>query len=83
MNNIINILYTILCWIRIAGMIGIVIVALFLFIPDVAHNRFSPARILSFAASAILAGVVFWLLPDMIHFARTGSRQFVPATNGF
>ncbi|MFC9897810.1 hypothetical protein ACFVMC_29325 [Nocardia sp. NPDC127579] len=47
-------------------------------ISEAAKSRLSPAKILTVAASAVLAAVLFWVLPSLVNYARSDSGIIVP-----
>lgn len=78
MGNLSNILYGVLIFVRWAGLILITIISMAVLISEAAKSRLSPAKILGVAGSAILAAVLFWVLPTLVNYARTDSNIIVP-----
>ncbi|MFD4405522.1 hypothetical protein ACFWPH_22470 [Nocardia sp. NPDC058499] len=78
MSNLSNILYGILVFVRWAGLILITIVSMAVLISEAAKSKLSPAKILGVAGSAILAAVLFWMLPTLVNFARADANMIVP-----
>lgn len=73
-----NILDLVLTFVRFAGLTVIFIAALVIFIHDAIKSKLSPARMFTVAASAIIAGVLFWVLPGLIEDARQTGSGAVP-----
>lgn len=78
MGNISNILYGILIFIRWAGLILITIIAMGVMISETAKSKLSPAKIVGTAGAAILAAVLFWMLPTLVNYARGDANMIVP-----
>lgn len=78
MNSFYVILENILLFVRYAGIIVITIGGLAVLAVDSIRSRFSPSKVLGIAASALVAAVLFWILPDLVSYARYGSNTIVP-----
>lgn len=78
MSNLSNILYGVLVFIRWAGLILITIISMGVLIAEAAKSKLSPAKILGVAGSAILAAVLFWMLPTLVNYARSDANTIVP-----
>ncbi|WP_040834061.1 hypothetical protein [Nocardia brevicatena] len=78
MSNLSNILYGVLVFIRWAGLILITIISMGVLIAEAAKSKLSPAKILGVAGSAILAAVLFWMLPTLVNYARSDANIIVP-----
>ncbi|MBF6301264.1 MULTISPECIES: hypothetical protein [Nocardia] len=78
MGNLSNILYGILIFVRWGGLIIIAIITIGVVISEGAKSRLSPARIIVVFFSGIMAGVVIWILPTTINYARTDANLIVP-----
>jgi hypothetical protein len=78
MGNLSAILFNILIFVRWAGLILIAIISMAVLIQTAASSKLSPGKILVVAGSALLAGVLFWILPTVINYARTDSNIIVP-----
>lgn len=78
MSNLSNILYGVLVFIRWAGLILITIISMGVLIAEAAKSKLSPAKILGVAGSAILAAVLFWMLPTLVNYARSDATTIVP-----
>jgi hypothetical protein len=78
MGNFSYILYNTLVFIRWSGLIVITILSMAVLISEAAKSKLSPAKILGVAASAVLAAVMFWVLPTLVNYARTDSNIIVP-----
>ncbi|MEU2014025.1 hypothetical protein [Nocardia sp. NPDC019302] len=78
MGNLSNILYGILIFVRWGGMIIIAIVTIAVTISNAASSKLSPSKILVTFGSGLLAGVVIWILPTTINYARTDANLIVP-----
>ena len=73
-----QILTIILYALRWGGLIVITIISLALLISEGAKSKLSPGRILTVVGSAVLAAVLFWLLPTLINYARTDTDTVLP-----
>lgn len=78
MGYLSTILYNALIFVRWAGLILITILSMGVLISEAAKSRLSPAKILAVAGSAVLAAVLFWILPTLVNYARTDSTIVVP-----
>ncbi len=78
MRNLTDILVIILNFVRYAGLIVITILAIGVLIFEGARTKLSAMRIVGVAGSAVLAGVVLWVLPALINYARIDSNSVVP-----
>lgn len=78
MSNLSNILYGVLIFVRWAGLILITIISMGVLIAEAAKSRLSPAKILGVGGSAILAAVLFWMLPTLVNYARSDANTIVP-----
>ena len=78
MGNLSSILYGMLVFVRWAGLIVITILSMGVLISEAAKSKLSPAKILAVTGSAILAAVLFWMLPSLINFARSDADVIVP-----
>lgn len=78
MNNLSNILYGVLIFVRWAGLILITIISMGVLISEAAKSKLSPGKILAVAGSAILAAVLFWMLPTIVNYARSDANTIVP-----
>lgn len=78
MYNLSNVLYGILIFVRYAGIIVLTIIGLGMLISEGAKSKLSPAKIFTVTASAIVAAVLFWELPNLVTYARQDSRTIVP-----
>ncbi|MQY23650.1 hypothetical protein [Nocardia macrotermitis] len=72
------ILVYILQWVRWGGIIMIAIIGMSILLSEAAKSKLSPSRIIAVAGSAILAAVLFWLLPTLVNYARVDSNNIVP-----
>ncbi|MBF6089215.1 hypothetical protein GV794_01420 [Nocardia cyriacigeorgica] len=77
-NNLTGVLLVILQFVRAAGLILIAIIGIGTLISEGAKSKLSPAKVLTVAGSAILAGVLIWLLPTLINHARWEVNTVVP-----
>ncbi|WP_228002926.1 hypothetical protein [Nocardia australiensis] len=78
MGNLSTILYGVLIFMRWAGLILITIISMGVLISEAAKSKLSPAKILGVTGSAILAALMFWMLPTLINFARSDATIIVP-----
>lgn len=78
MSNLSNILYGVLVFVRWAGLILITIISMGVLISEAAKSKLSPGKILGVAGSAILAAVLFWMLPTLVNYARSDVNTIVP-----
>ena len=78
MNNLTNILYTILLFVRFAGIIIVAILGMAFVITEGARSKLSPGKLLGVAASTILAAFIFWTLPSLVNYTRSDSRTVIP-----
>ncbi|WP_280454758.1 hypothetical protein [Nocardia brasiliensis] len=63
---------------RIGGLLLLVLVATGVLISEAARSRLSPGKLIVVAGSAILAGVVLWVLPSLINYARYDVGTIIP-----
>ncbi|MFF2554725.1 hypothetical protein ACFVUS_27240 [Nocardia sp. NPDC058058] len=73
-----NILYGILLIFRWIGLIILTIASMAILISEATKNKLSPARVFAVTGSAIVAAVLFWILPTIVNYAREDSRVIVP-----
>lgn len=73
-----NLLERILYALRWGGMIIIAIVGMGLLISEGTKSKLSPGRILTVVGSALLAAVLFWILPTLINYARIDGSTVLP-----
>ncbi|TLF55277.1 hypothetical protein [Nocardia cyriacigeorgica] len=78
MSNLSNILYGVLIFVRWAGLILITIISMGVLISEAAKSKLSPGKILGVAGSAVLAAVLFWMLPTIVNYARSDANVIVP-----
>ncbi|MEU4314153.1 hypothetical protein [Nocardia sp. NPDC024068] len=78
MGNLSNILYGILIFVRWAGLILITILSMGVLIAEAAKSKLSPGKILGVTGSAVLAAVLFWMLPTLVNYARGDAGMIVP-----
>ncbi|ONM46341.1 hypothetical protein [Nocardia donostiensis] len=78
MSNLSNILYGVLIFVRWAGLILITIISMGVLISEAAKSKLSPGKVLGVAGSAILAAVLFWMLPTLVNYARSDANTIVP-----
>ncbi|MDR7168989.1 hypothetical protein ACFYU5_33365 [Nocardia aobensis] len=72
------ILFNILQFVRWAGIIIIAIAGMALLISEGVKSKLSPGKVLGVAASAIVAAILFWILPTVVNYARVDSNRIVP-----
>ncbi|WP_280442717.1 hypothetical protein [Nocardia brasiliensis] len=63
---------------RIGGLFLLVLVATGILISEAARSRLSPGKMIVVTGSAILAGVVLWVLPSLINYARYDVGTIIP-----
>ncbi|WP_067670641.1 hypothetical protein [Nocardia miyunensis] len=73
-----TILVYILQWVRWGGIILIAIIGMCILVSEAAKSKLSPSRIITVTGSALLAAVLFWLLPTLVNYARVDSNSIVP-----
>ncbi len=78
MHNLNALLYYILLVVRALGIIVITILSMGVLISEAAKSKLSPAKILGVVGSAILAAVLFWMLPTIVNYARSDATSVVP-----
>lgn len=78
MHNLNSLLYYILLVVRALGIIVITILAMGILISESAKSKLSPTKVLGVVGSAILAAVLFWMLPTIINYARSDATAVVP-----
>ncbi|MFF0457475.1 hypothetical protein [Nocardia africana] len=78
MHNLNALLYYILLVVRALGIIVITILAMGILISEAAKSKLSPTKVLSVVGSAILAAVLFWMLPTLVNYARSDATSVVP-----
>ncbi|MEV0359737.1 hypothetical protein AB0H71_27130 [Nocardia sp. NPDC050697] len=78
MSSLTSILVIVLNFVRWAGLIVIAIVAIGILIAESARTKLAATRVIGVGASAVLAGVVLWVLPALINYARIDSNSIVP-----
>ncbi|MFE4455793.1 hypothetical protein ACFROC_00415 [Nocardia tengchongensis] len=72
------ILYGVLLVFRWIGLIVLTIASMAILISEAAKSKLSPGKVLAVAGSAIVAAVVFWVLPTLVNYARIDSGTIVP-----
>ncbi|MDO3648251.1 hypothetical protein [Nocardia mangyaensis] len=77
-SSLTNMLYGILLFVRWAGLILIAIVGIGVLISEAVKERLSPGKVLAVAGSAILAGVLIWVLPTLINYSRAEVGTIIP-----
>ena len=78
MHNLNALLYYILLVVRALGIIVITILSMGVLISEAAKSKLSPAKILGVVGSAVLAAVLFWMLPTIVNYARSDATSVVP-----
>ncbi|MFE9575188.1 hypothetical protein ACFYO1_02285 [Nocardia sp. NPDC006044] len=78
MTYLLNFLIVLAGFARTGGLVIVGLVSTYVLIAEAAKSKLSAARIITVAASAILAGVVLWILPSLINYARYDVSTFVP-----
>ncbi|NKY54008.1 hypothetical protein [Nocardia vermiculata] len=78
MHNLNALLYYILLVVRALGIIVITILAMGILISEAAKSKLSPTKVLGVVGSAILAAVLFWMLPTLVNYARADATGVVP-----
>ncbi|MBF4997595.1 hypothetical protein A5780_07090 [Nocardia sp. 852002-20019_SCH5090214] len=78
MHNLNALLYYILLVVRALGIIVITILAMGILISEAAKSKLSPTKVLGVVGSAILAAVLFWMLPTLVNYARSDATSVVP-----
>lgn len=73
-----TILYSVLIIFRWIGLIILTIASMAILISESTKNKLSPGKVLAVAGSAIIAAVVFWILPTVVNYARVDSSTIVP-----
>lgn len=74
-----SILTSVMLTFRWVGITAISIVSMALLISEAAKSKLSPAKIFTVAGSGVLAGVLFWVLPTVIFWARGDAETIVPS----
>ncbi|MFJ9370076.1 hypothetical protein ACIRRA_37440 [Nocardia sp. NPDC101769] len=77
-TNIESILYLILQAVRYIGILILIISSMAILISEAAKNKLSPSKILTVVGSAIIAALLFWVLPNLIYYARSDTGRIVP-----
>jgi hypothetical protein len=70
MSSLESVLFNVLLVFRWVGIVAIAIVAMAILISEGAKSKLSPGKILTVAASGLLAAALFWSLPTLIGYAR-------------
>ncbi len=78
MSNLETVLYDVLLVFRWVGIIAIAITAMAILISEGAKEKLSPGKVLTVAASGVLAAALFWVLPTLINYARSDADLIVP-----
>ncbi|NKY87221.1 hypothetical protein [Nocardia veterana] len=78
MQHLNSLLYYILLVVRALGIVIITILSMGILISESAKSKLSPAKVLGVVGSAILAAVLFWMLPTIINYARSDATSVVP-----
>ncbi len=78
MQHLNSLLYYILLVVRALGIIVITILSMGILISESAKSKLSPAKVLGVVGSAILAAVLFWMLPTIVNYARSDATSVVP-----
>jgi uncharacterized membrane protein (DUF373 family) len=73
-----QILEIILYAVRWGGLIIITIVSMAVLVTQATKSKLSPGTILTVVGSALLAAVLFWILPTLINYARTDADTVLP-----
>jgi hypothetical protein len=76
-----HIAYQILLWVRYVGIILLTIGGMVILGTEALRSKLSPAKVLGVAASAIIAAVLFWILPDLVSMARSDVQTSVGVRN--
>ncbi|MEV6072943.1 hypothetical protein AB0L82_40905 [Nocardia sp. NPDC052001] len=72
-----NILYGVLLVFRWLGLIILTIASMGILISEATKNKLSPGKVFAVTGSAIVAAVLFWILPTIINYARVDSGTVV------
>ncbi|MET9489841.1 hypothetical protein [Nocardia sp. NPDC006630] len=73
-----NILESVLLVFRWIGLIILTIASMAILISESTKSKLSPGKVLAVAGSAIVAAVVFWILPTLVNYARVDSDTIIP-----
>ncbi|WP_405136703.1 hypothetical protein [Nocardia sp. NBC_01388] len=73
-----NILESVLLVFRWIGLIILTIASMAILISESTKSKLSPGKVLAVAGSAIIAAVVFWILPTLVNYARVDSDTIIP-----
>ncbi|WP_067721523.1 hypothetical protein [Nocardia yamanashiensis] len=76
-TSLANILVNVLLAFRWIGIIVLTIASMAILIAEAAKNKLSPGKVLTVAGSAVLAAVVFWVLPTVINYARDDTKAVI------
>ncbi|MQY28210.1 MULTISPECIES: hypothetical protein [Nocardia] len=77
-TNLATLLYNVLIAFRWIGLIILTIASMAILISESAKAKLSPGKVLAVAGSAIVAAVVFWVLPSLVNYARVDATTLVP-----
>ena len=72
-----NILTTVLYTFRWIGLAILTIASMAILISEAAKSKLSPGKVLAVAGSAIVAAVIFWILPTIVSDATSDSNTLV------
>ncbi|GAB2452363.1 hypothetical protein [Nocardia tengchongensis] len=73
-----TILSLILQMVRWIGILILTIASMAILISEATKNKLSPGKVISVVGSALVAAVLFWVLPSLVYFARADSSHVVP-----
>ncbi|WP_327146917.1 hypothetical protein [Nocardia sp. NBC_01327] len=73
-----SILYEVLLVFRWIGLIILTIASMGILISEATKNKLSPGKVFAVAGSAIVAAVLFWVLPTIVNYARVDSSTILP-----
>lgn len=73
-----NLLERVLYALRWGGMIIIAIVGMGLLISEGTKSKLAPGRVITVVGSALLAAVLFYILPTLINYARIDGATVLP-----
>lgn len=76
-TNLASILYNAMYIFRWIGLIILTIGSMAILISEATKSKLSPGKVLAVAGSAIVAAVVFWVLPTLVNYARVDSSIIV------
>ncbi|WP_199742759.1 hypothetical protein [Nocardia stercoris] len=81
-TSLYNILTNVMYAFRYIGLAILTIASMAILISEAAKSKLSPGKVLAVAGSAIVAAVVFWILPTIVSDATSDSGQVVGSTSG-